>query len=157
MSEKIILPNSFLSIAEEELNQGRSVRILADGKSMFPFIHGGKDVSEIEPLQPGEPLKLWHGYMFLHNGRYVIHRYVGEKEGQIIMSGDGNLRIVETVSRKDVIGHLKSVHTKNGKVIDCTSPSWTRRGRTWHKMRPVRRYLLAAVRRLYKYGIINPR
>ena len=155
MSSKIILPNEFLSLAEDELLNGRSVKLLADGASMYPFIHGGEDISEIEPIASASPLLLWHVYMFKHNGKYVIHRYVGKKEGNFIMEGDSNLNIREIVERRNVIGHLRYIHKNNGKTIDCSDKSWINRGKIWGKLKPGRKYLLALVRRLYKYKLIS--
>ena len=148
--EKLTLPNQFLEIAEESLREGKSVNILADGKSMFPFIRGGKDVSEIIPLSAEEPLKLWHGYMFRHNGSYVIHRLVGREGDKYAMLGDGNLKIKEIVAREDVIGILSKIIKPSGKSVNCLSSGWLLRGRIWYALRLFRRYLLAIARRLYK-------
>ena len=155
MNDKIILPNEFLSVAEEELNQGRSVRILADGASMFPFIHGAKDYAELAPLPSGEELKLWEVYLFKYKGRFVIHRYIGKVGDIYRFLGDGNLQIEEIGNRGDVIGRLQKIHKPGGRVVDCTSEKWLRKGKTWNRLLPIRRYLLGALRRFYRYGIIR--
>ena len=153
--EKKIMPNEFLSLAEENLRNGKSVRILADGASMNPFIKGGKDISEIIPYPPDKELNLWEAYMFRHNGKYIIHRYIGKKEDKLIMMGDGNIALTEEIGREDVIGLLLKIHRPNGKIIEATGNKWIRKGRFWNKFLPLRRYLLAVYRRLLKYKIIQ--
>ena len=155
MNGRIILPNEFLSLAEENLKDGKSVKILADGPSMFPFIHGARDLVEIIPVRPDENPMLWEVYFFIHNGKYKIHRFVGREDDFFIMRGDGNLKISEKVKQKDIIGKLYRIHKPDGTVIDCTSKKWLRKGCTWNKLLPLRRYMLAAVRRLYRFGIIR--
>ena len=155
MNEKLILPNEFLSIAEEELREGKSVKILADGASMYPFIKGGKDYAEVVPMPSDMEPKLWQAYLFKYNGKYVIHRFVA-KEGDIYrMLGDGNLKIEERVKRRDIIGILNRIHKANGETVDTTTKKWQRKGKIWNRMLPFRRYLLAIIRRMYRYGIIR--
>ena len=155
MQEKIILPNSFISIAEEELKAGKSIKLLADGASMYPFIRGGKDIVEIHPINGNEPLQKGEIYLFNNKGRYNIHRLIGEDNGKFVMMGDGNRGVVEKVGKNDVIGIVRRIHRDGGTVIDCSSSLWKAKSRIWVVMRPVRRYLLAAIRRLYRYGIIR--
>ena len=154
MSEKLILPNEFLAVAEEELKNGKSVKILADGTSMFPFIHGGKDFTEIVPLNEKEGLVRWNAYFFNYNGKYIIHRFIEEDGDKLVMMGDGNIAIQERVDRNNVIGTLKYIHSFKGSTIDCTTTKWRRTGKIWHKLKPTRRYLLALIRRMERYGII---
>lgn len=155
MQRKIIVPNEFLSLAEEELRQGKNVKILADGASMFPFIRGGKDTVEIRPLQDNETPEKWRVYMFLQNGHYIIHRLVDEDKDQLIMKGDGNLKIEERIKHDEIIGVLSKIYRSDGKMTDCTESRWLQKGKIWHRLSPVRRYLLAAARRLQRYGLMR--
>lgn len=155
MQSKIILPNEFLQIAEEDLKNGKNVKILADGASMYPFIHGGMDIAEVEPISPETSLCLWHVYMFKHHGNYKIHRLIGKERDKLIMAGDGNNKLCELVNREDVIGRLKIIHRLKGKTVDCSESGWLNKAKAWHKLRPFRKYLLAIVRRLYRFGIIR--
>ena len=155
MKDKLIVPNEFLAIAEEELRAGKSVKILADGASMLPFIIGGRDYAEIVPLTEDEAPQLWNAYLFKYNGKYIIHRFIG-KDGEIYrMLGDGNLKYEERVRREDIIGVLSKIHRPKGKPVDTTTKKWRRTGKNWNKFLPVRRYLLAIFRRLRRYGIIE--
>lgn len=155
MKDKLIVPNEFLAIAEEELREGKSVKILADGTSMLPFIIGGRDYAEIVPLPENEVPQLWNAYLFKYNGKYIIHRFIG-KDGEIFrMLGDGNLKYEERVSREDIIGVLSKIHRPKGKPVDTTTKKWRRTGKNWNKFLPVRRYLLAIYRRMRRYGFIE--
>lgn len=155
MPGNLILPNEYLAIAEEELRQGKSVEIQAHGASMYPFIHGADDVVEVVPLPPGEPLKVWRAYMFMHKGQYIIHRLIGIDGETYRMLGDGNLRIEERVKRDSIIGLLKNIRCSDGKIIDATTSRWMMAGKMWHRMLPLRRYLLAVCRRLSRYGLMR--
>lgn len=155
MPEKIILPNSYLELAEEELRLGKSVKLLADGLSMYPFIRGGKDVTEIFPMSEDEELDSGRVYMFKHKGKYIIHRFIEKRGDEYVMMGDGNRGNPEKVKRKDVVGVLKFIHRSDGRIIDCTSPQWITKGKVWVRMRPLRRYLLSACHRLSNLGIIR--
>lgn len=56
---KLIVPNSFLSEAAEALRAGQTVKLHIDGQSMYPFIHGGKDLVEVVPCPPEGELPLY--------------------------------------------------------------------------------------------------
>ena len=155
MKDKLIVPNEFLAIAEEELLEGRSVKILADGASMNPFIIGGRDYSEVIPFPKYEEPELWNAYLFKWNGKYVIHRFIGKTGDIYRMLGDGNLKYEETVSREDIIGVLSKIHKPDGNYIDTLSTKWKRKGKNWHQLLPLRRYLLAAFRRLRRLGLMQ--
>lgn len=155
MPEKLILPNKFLAIAEDELRAGHSVKLKADGMSMYPFIRGARDTVKISPLKLSEKPRLWHAYLCRWKDKYIIHRLVGEENGEFIFSGDGNFGQTEIVTSENIIGILSRIYRNNGKEIFCDSLSWSRKGKIWHKLLPVRRYLLGVHRRLVKYGIIK--
>ena len=56
---KLVVANDFLAEAAEVLRQGKRVKVRIDGQSMFPFIIGGKDVVEIDPLPADSELPAW--------------------------------------------------------------------------------------------------
>lgn len=155
MPEPLILPNGFLAIAEENLRAGQSVRLRADGSSMYPFIRGADDSVEILPLKPYEEPQRWYAYLCRWNDKYIIHRLIGKQDDEYIFSGDGNTGSRERVGRHEIIGILSHIHRDNGKDIGCLSPGWARKGKVWHTFMPVRRYLLGIHRRLVRYGIIR--
>lgn len=151
MQDKLILPNGYLQFAEEELREGRSVTILADGCSMVPFIKGGKDKVEIRPLEKDETLQPLCCPFYKWNGHYMIHRYIGNEGSKYVMLGDGNLGRYEYVERGEILGVLTKIHHQDGSIQDCCDPRWIRKARIWKKLLPVRRILLAIARRLPGY------
>lgn len=145
---KIVVPNNFLSLAEEELRAGRTVRLHIDGQSMYPFIRGGVDEVEVVPCPSEGNLPAWCCPFYQWEGRYMIHRYVGTEDGDCIMLGDGNLVRKERVRREDVVGILSRIYRPDGSVQDCNDPRWLRRGELWYRLRPLRRILIPAFRLL---------
>lgn len=140
---KVVVGNEFLANAAESLRRGQRVRLLIDGQSMYPFIHGGRDYVEVEPCPPTGDLPAWCCPFYLWEGRYMIHRYIGkDSEGRCCMLGDGNLVRVETVEREEIIGLLRTIHRPDGSVQDCRDPQWLRRGMWWYRLRYMRRVLL---------------
>ena len=148
MTEKIILPNGFLEVAQESLEAGKSVRVLADGSSMYPFIRGGKDVVEIVPVSKDASLSPMICLFCKWGDRYIIHRLIGCEGEECVLQGDGNLRGEERVSRGNVIGRISRIYAPDGKVQDCTDPRWLRLAKLWYHLRPIRRILLSLLHRL---------
>ncbi len=146
---KITLPNKFFAEAAEELKRGRTAKLLVGGQSMYPFIRGGEDVVEVIPCPPEEELPIWCCPFYQWEGKYMIHRYIGRKNGLYLMLGDGNLARVEEVERADIIGVLKTIYHPDGTVQDCLDPHWLKKAEWWYKLRFARRWLLAVCRILH--------
>lgn len=141
------LPNVFFEEAAEMLRNGKKVKMRINGESMYPFLHSGRDLVELHP-HVGDELPLWTVVFYRWEGNYMIHRIIGvDMEGYDIM-GDGNGLRVERITKDEVIGVLRYIHYSNGKVQDCEDPKWLARGRYWHKLLPIRMYLIRAMRLL---------
>lgn len=146
---RVVVPNDFLAVAEEELRAGRSVRLHIDGQSMYPFIRGGVDEVEVVPAPAEGELPAWCCPFYKWEGRYMIHRYLGTENGECIMLGDGNLVRRERVRREDIIGLLSLIYHPDGSVQDCSDRGWLRKARLWYRLRPLRRILIPAFRLLH--------
>lgn len=146
---KIVISNDFLSLAEEELRAGRSVRLHIDGQSMYPFIRGGADEVEIVPCAAEGELPRWCCPFYRWEGRYMIHRYLGVENGECVMLGDGNLARLERVARGEIIGILSRIYRPDGSVQDCSDPRWLRKAALWYRLRPLRRILIPLFRLLH--------
>ena len=146
---RIVVPNDFLSVAEEELRAGRTVRLHIDGQSMYPFIRGGRDEVEIVPFPSDRKLPEWCCPFYRWEGRYMVHRYVGMEDGCCVMLGDGNIVRRERVHREDVIGILNKIYRPDGGVQDCSDPRWLRKAKLWYRLRPLRKFLIPAFRFLH--------
>ena len=145
---KVVVPNGFLSLAEDELRAGRSVRLHIDGESMYPFIRGGVDEVEIVPCPAEGELPLWCCPFYKWEEQYMVHRYIGSEGGECVMLGDGNIFRRERVRREEIIGILNRIFHPDGSVQDCNDPRWIRRGRLWYRLLPLRRFLIPAFRLL---------
>ncbi len=143
---RITLPNDFMAEAARLLREGKSVKIHITGESMLPFIHGGRDVVEIEPCPSAGDLPAWCCPFYCWEGKYMIHRYIGHDGEFCLMLGDGNIARIEKVKREEIIGLLRRIYRPDGSVQDCTSPRWLKRGGWWYRLKPLRRWLLPAMR-----------
>ena len=82
-------------------------------------------------------------------GTYVLHRIVRIKGDAITLCGDGNLTN-EYCRRQDVIGFVVGFYRKGRARLDRTNGfKWGLYSVVWMSLRPVRRYLLAAYRRIW--------
>lgn len=144
---KKVVPNIFLQEAAEILKSGQPVRLHIDGQSMYPFIRGGKDEVEIVPYDGVSALPLWCAAFYCWEGKYMIHRYIGTKEGKLLMMGDGNLVRIEAVEPTAVYGILSTIYHPDGSAQDCNEKAWLSRGKWWYRLRGIRRFLIPLLRR----------
>ena len=146
---RLVVPNSFFAEAAEVLRSGQPVKLHVDGRSMYPFIHGGRDFILVEPYRPEEELPRFCCPFYQWQGTYMIHRYIGQTEdGRCRMLGDGNIARIEEVRREEIIGLLRTIYRPDGTEQDCRDPRWLRKARWWYWLKPVRRFLIPLLMRL---------
>ena len=129
------------------LNEQKDVRFTPSGVSMRPFIEGDKD-SVILASMNRQPQRgdILLAQVTAANGNktYVLHRLVRIENHQssiiYILQGDGNLSGEETCTRNDIIGRVIAIETPQGRRKRLT------RGILWHRLLPLRRYLLKIYR-----------
>ncbi len=143
---RVISNELYFAEVQGMLNEGKEVRIRIKGGSMRPFIHDGDSV--LLQAYRGEPLQLGSNILAKHEGKYVFHRYVGEKNAQIVLAGDGNLVLREYISSKDIIA-VASIHFPQNSALEINlNRSWARlRGLGWYHIRLLRR-VIAKLKRL---------
>ena len=139
-NSKIALPNnSFFLEIKGLIEQGRTVTFLASGNSMRPFIRGNRDSVVLQKhtsLSVGDIV-----LAFIDNNRYVLHRVININNDNVTLMGDGNYNATETCSVNDILGKAIQI-IRNGKNIDCESPTEQKKSHLWRKLLPIRRYLL---------------
>jgi hypothetical protein len=81
---------------------------------------------------------------------YVIHRIIKIDGDRITLMGDGNICGTEQCGRDEVIAKAVRI-IKGKKQIDCTGRCHRAKASIWRWFLPVRRYLLAIYRRIFKY------
>ncbi len=142
----IQLSNSeFLPHVCELVAQGHKVTIRVKGNSMRPFLESGRDtvvLSKLDNAKFGDIV-----LAEIRNGVYVLHR-IDSIDGQdVILRGDGNVKVTESCQLKDIRAIATEI-TRNGKTWHTDSHSWQICSRTWRLLLPIRRILLAIYRRL---------
>lgn len=141
------IPNEILFAEVRRLiAENRNVTLKAKGSSMLPFIRGGEDSVVLEKAADivlGDILLCEVG-----RGNYVLHRLIDMDGERLLLMGDGNIKGTETCRTADVVARAKCILHK-GKMTDCKSDEHRARARIWHRLLPVRRYLLFLYRMIH--------
>ncbi len=140
----ILLPNQlFFEQVEAMLAEGREVQIRMKGHSMRPLLRSERDQVVLSPctdparLQPGDIV------LFRTYGRHILHRIVRRDEDRLTLAGDGNYRITEQCTTRDVVGIATRAIRASGRTVGFDSPGWRLRSRLWLSIPPwLRRQLL---------------
>ncbi|MCR5828563.1 MAG: hypothetical protein K6G53_09150 [Bacteroidales bacterium] len=132
------------------VDDGVSVTFPVKGRSMIPFIVGGRDSVILQ-----KPGSLVPGLVVLAEispDHFVLHRIIDiSPDGmKITLMGDGNVRGTETCTPSTVLARATHVVDPEGRIIPLESEARLRRARLWRRLLPLRRYLLAIMRRTIK-------
>ena len=132
------------------VEDGVSVTFPVKGRSMIPFIVGGRDSVILQ-----KPGSLEPGLVVLAEispDHFVLHRIIDiSPDGmKITLMGDGNVRGTETCTPSTVLARATHVVDPEGRIIPLESEDRLRRARLWRKLLPIRRYLLAIMKRTIK-------
>ncbi len=132
------------------VDDGVSVTFPVKGRSMIPFIVGGRDSVILQ-----KPGSLEPGLVVLAEispDHFVLHRIIDiSPDGmKITLMGDGNVRGTETCTPSTVLARATHVVDPEGRIIPLESEALLRRARLWRRLLPLRRYLLAIMRRTIK-------
>ena len=128
------------------VDDGVSVTLPVDGRSMLPFIIGGRESVILQtPRQPevGQVVLAW-----VEGCRYVVHRIIRIDGDRVTLMGDGNIAGTERCTVGDIKALATHVVGADGKRHDLYAGWRCLAARLWWHLRPVRRYLLAIYRRL---------
>lgn len=129
------------------INQGHTVSLRLRGVSMRPFLEDNRDVAVLTRLR--EPRVGDVVLAIVPPGYYVLHRIVAVGGDAVTLLGDGNLR-TEHCTRGDLKASVEGFYRKGRTTIDRTDGmKWRAYSWLWMRLRPARRYLLAAYRRLW--------
>jgi hypothetical protein len=147
MIQKTVDNNEAISEVASLLKEGHKVILPVKGQSMLPFIVGGRDSAELVipdgPLLVGDAVLAW-----VDNCRYVLHRIIEiGADGHLILMGDGNIAGKEYCTLGDVVARADYVVKPNGSRTYLYSKSQEFYWRCWKSLRPVRRWILAVLRR----------
>jgi signal peptidase I len=106
------LAAEFVSLTEYILQQGKGIRFLAKGKSMYPFIRE-EDTITVEPIEEGR-LRLGDVIFYRSNeGRIIIHRVIKKvfygDSMMIVTKGDASLVLDTAIPLEHVLGRVKLI------------------------------------------------
>ena len=173
----MISDDVILSEALRLVGEGVSVTFPVNGRSMLPFIVGGRESVILE--KPSE-LRRWDvvlaavkdpvagrcsagpfadeaglatgekraGGMGAGGVRYVVHRIVALDGDRLTLMGDGNLMLREHCRLGDVGAKAVFVVDANGKRRSLVSSCSRFWARVWYILLPLRRYFLWIYRRV---------
>ena len=138
----------FFAEVEELLAEGRQVTILVRGNSMHPLLLDGRDKVILRKAND-EDIKIGAVLLFRHRGSHVMHRVTKIEGDVVIFEGDGNYKLQEVASRKDIIAVMETVVRPSGRCIECSGRRWRVLSFVWlSQARFVRRVILGIMRRL---------
>ncbi|MBR4919740.1 MAG: S24/S26 family peptidase [Prevotella sp.] len=147
MLQKIVDNNEAISEVASLLKEGHKVILPVKGQSMLPFIVGGRDSVELtrpkRALFVGDAVLAW-----VDNSRYVLHRLFEVKDdGLIVLMGDGNIAGKEYCKVEDIVALAEYVVKPDGSRTYLYSKGQRCGWQIWKSLRPVRRWILAILRR----------
>lgn len=111
--------NSKLRDAGTALEVSDEVSVLTFGASMQPMLRQHRDVVTVKRVDR----ELKKGDVVLYpgsDGRFVLHRIVAIKNGNLIIRGDNNYFTEYNIKKKDIVGLLKEFY-RDGEYIDCAN------------------------------------
>lgn len=147
MESRIISNDLYFEEVQRLLKEGKEVCIRVKGNSMLPFIKNGDRILLVS--YAGAPLLLGTNILAKHEGKFVFHRYVGQKNGSIALAGDGNLVLHEYIGTSDIIA-LATLHYATASDVprNINSKGQRLRGMIWYQLRIVRRIFVGLKRRI---------
>ena len=140
--------NEIIEEACRLVREGVNVTLPVKGRSMLPFIIGGKESVILHRpglIDVGDVVLAW-----VDGCRYVVHRIIRIDGDRITLMGDGNVKGTEHCLLKDVKARVTHVVSADNKKHDLYSRWRVRAAKLWYWLRPIRRYLLAIYRRVIR-------
>ena len=136
--------NKIIDEAVALMNEGYSVTLPVSGRSMLPFIIGGKESVILAP-----PAGLKRGIVALawvEDRRYVLHRIERIEDDRVTLMGDGNLVGREHCRLSDI--KAMATHVVDGhKKRHYLYTRWRKvASEIWWMLIPIRRYLIILIR-----------
>jgi hypothetical protein len=136
------------------LDKGKPFRFEATGGSMSPFVRDG-DVITVSPLSDSSP-RLGDVVAFIRpeDGKLVVHRVVGERDGFYLIRGDSASNCADVIPRANILGRVSRVERNGKRVYLGLGPErqliafLTRGELLWPLLRPVWRLVRPVVRLL---------
>lgn len=135
-----------LSLAVQEVSQGKKVLITARGNSMYPLIRDRVDTIVLAPLTT--PIRRGNIVLAIQCESYVLHRVIDISSDTATLRGDGNPFGVECVSIDSIVGEAIAIIRSGSREIHKGSLSWWCFQHLWPKSSWCRKAILGVSRRI---------
>lgn len=139
--------HKFLPEVIKLLNEGHTVTLQLRGFSMRPFLEDNRDkalLAKAKDIQVGDAVLAETAPK-----HYVLHRIIKIQGETVTLRGDGNLG-TEVCHVNDIHGYVIGFYRKGRTKLDKTNGfKWRTYSHIWMALYPIRRYLLAAYRRIW--------
>ena len=115
-SESRLKDNKIIEEAVKLVEEGICVTLPVDGRSMLPFIIGGKDSVILEKPQKaeiGDIVLAW-----VEQCRFVVHRIIAINGDEVTLMGDGNIRGTEQCHINDIKASITYVVDEKNRRIN---------------------------------------
>ena len=129
-----------LSEAIRLVGEGIEVTFPVNGRSMRPFIEGGRD--SVVLVRPTNVKPMDVVLAKTEDNRYVIHRVLEMAGERVTLMGDGNLQGREHAECKQIYAKVTHVVHPNGYKRSLYTPFIQFVQKMWVSLLPLRRYLL---------------
>ena len=129
-----------LSEAIRLVGEGVEVTFPVNGRSMRPFIEGGRD--SVVLVRPTNVKPMDVVLAKTDDGRYVIHRVMEMAGDRVTLMGDGNLLGREHTECKQIYAKVTHVVHPNGYKRSLYTSFIQFVQKMWVSLLPLRRYLL---------------
>lgn len=129
------------------IEEGHSVTLQLRGFSMRPFLEDKRDkalLTKATNIKVGDPV-----LAEITPKHYVLHRIIKIDGTDVTLRGDGNLG-TEHCKLEDIKASVIGFYRKGRNILDRTDEKkWKLYSKIWMCLYPIRRYLLAAYRRIW--------
>ena len=122
------------------VGEGVEVTFPVNGRSMRPFIEGGRD--SVVLVRPTNVKPMDVVLAKTEDNRYVIHRVLEMAGERVTLMGDGNLQGREHAECKQIYAKVTHVVHPNGYKRSLYTPFIQFVRKMWVSLLPLRRYLL---------------
>lgn len=149
MEKKTVRLSELLPIIEETLASGGTVKLPITGTSMLPLLRAGRDTVTLSPVT-GDLQKFDIPFYRRRDGAFVLHRIVTcAEDNTYTLCGDNQWVLEKDIRAEQIIGVVSAI-TRNGKTFSVNSKKYKRYVRIWHRLLPVRKYIVKLRGKLQK-------
>lgn len=115
---------------------------------MRPLLRDGRDKVVLRKAND-EDIKKGAVMLFRYRGSHVMHRVTKIEGDVVVFEGDGNYKLQEVATRKDIVAIVEAIVRPSGRRIECSSRRWRFLSFMWlSQARLERRVILGIMRRL---------